>query len=551
MDKIIFPDWFEKLPAKFQQRMQHADPCPFQLLPELLHLSPDELREACSDPRFFGMRGYIPQDDKEELEKFVRQIMREAAWMRETLSKCSHFEDFSHYKFIRHYGSKPVVVHFSSDGGFVHQTLEDFKKSFVDKFIVVEDKKGKLQRRSFAEAWLENSYTPKFEEARFLPGCLPQDVPDGILNIWQGWPKNLRVDVTDDRSTEPEYCKKFLEHTRKNICGGNIEVYDYLLGWMAHALLHPEQLCEIAIVLRGPQGSGKSFWAKRLMEFFEPHALTLNKPDQLTGSFNKHLQDKCIVFADEAFFAGNKQHAATLKTLITDHEIFIHPKGVDGFMAKKSFRVIIASNDEHVIRAEEDDRRYLVLDVNAGDKNQDTDYFGAIMEEWKNGGRSDLFKWLRGMHWQQIIESGAWDARRRPKTKALEKQKNLSLPVTQAIIHQMLHDGELPESYSAKNGMVFVATRLLVDKRKLEPVEETALGKLIHVLAGESAKNERVYLGDGHIRRQYRGYWLPTLETCRQRWEAFLGRVVEWPESVGTWGVERPEKCGEADEGHF
>jgi len=54
----------------------------------------------------------------------------------------------------------------------------------------------------------------------------------------------------------------------------------------------------------------------------------------------KHLQDVYIVFADEAFFVGHHQHAATLKTLITGEQIFIEPKGVDGFMAPKIFRMI-------------------------------------------------------------------------------------------------------------------------------------------------------------------------------------------------------------------
>jgi hypothetical protein len=331
-----------------------------------------------------------------------------------------------------------------------------------------------------------------------------------------------------------------LKHMYDNLCGADEEVCFYLLGWMADALINPHRTSEVAIVLRGPQGSDKTFWAKFFMELFAPHTLTLDKPNQVTGGFNKHLQDKSVIFADEAFFAGNHQHAATLKTLITSDEIFIEPKGVDGFMAKKLFRVIIASNDEHVIRAEVDDRRYLVLDVDAGKHNQDGEYFGAIAHEWQYGGKDALFQWLRGNSWKETLELGVWDVRARPKTQALQKQKDLSLPPTQAITHQMLHDGELPELYDvdADTGRVFVATRLLAERHRLSPKDETALGASIRALTDAGAESARVYLGEGYNRKQYRGFWLPSLDVCRKRWEAHLDREIKWPDDVTSWAVE-------------
>ncbi|MBV1929697.1 MAG: hypothetical protein KUG81_09340 [Gammaproteobacteria bacterium] len=543
MDKIIFPDWFEKLPPQVQHLLQYGEQRPYTYIQYIDHLSPDEIREAITNPDLKGILVQADLSNVEEVEQQVRNLLSFVAWSRDTSVKSQLPEELNYYKFIRHYGNKAVVMHWTHDQKMIHQSLAEFKNSHIDRFIMsANHKTGQWERLPLANVWLTDTRTPRYDYAEFLPGVEREDVPEGILNLWQGWP--CRSDITDDSLDEPSYCELFLKHMYDNLCGGDDDVYFYLLGWMADALINPHRTSEVAIVLRGAQGSGKTFWAKFFMELFAPHTLTLDKPNQVTGGFNKHLQDKSVIFADEAFFAGNHQHAATLKTLITSDEIFIEPKGVDGFMAKKLFRVIIASNDEHVIRAEIDDRRYLVLDVDAGKHNQDGDYFGAIAKEWSSGGRDDLFAWLRGSSWKETLELGVWDVRARPKTAALQKQKDFSLPPTQAIIHQMLHDGELPELYDviADTGHVFIATRLLAERHRLSPKDETALGASIRALTDANAESARVYLDEGYNRKQYRGFWLPTLDVCRKRWEAHLQREIEWPDDVKSWAVEGTKK---------
>lgn len=542
MSKVIFKDWFQKLDPHIQHILQYGEQKPFVYIRYIYHLSPDEIRAVATDPELRGMLIYGDIKDPENVEQQLCNLIRKAAWLNETSEYETHFDELNvKYKIIRHYGNKAVVMHWTYDQKMISQTFDDFKKSQLDRYVVTANHKtGEWERLPIADAWLKNPHSPRYEYAEFRPGEEAGDTPPEILNMWMGWP--CRTDIVDDRAAEPEDCRLFLNHIRDNLCGGNDEVYIYLIGWMADALQNPHRTSEVAIVIQGPQGSGKSLWAKLLMELFVPHVLTLNQPKQVIGNFNKHLQDKCIVFADEAFFAGNRKEANTLKTLVTDDEIFIEPKGIDGFMAKKCFRLIIASNDEHVIRAEIDDRRYLVLNVDAGKNNQNPDYFGAIIDEWNSGGKQALFSWLRGKHWRNALETGAWDVRLRPKTKALQTQKNLSLPLVQAIVHQMLHDGELPELFSAdeKTDMVFVSTRLLAQGRRLEPKDETALGNLLRVIAGENAQNVRVYLGEGEFKRQYRGYWLPSLGVCRQRWADFLGRPIDWPEDVCDWDLPSP-----------
>lgn len=446
---------------------------------------------------------------------------------------------------IRYYGNKAMVGWFEG-GNLQVMTPAQFKLAHAEKFTEIVAG-GDVKRVPLVDHWLKHPRTRRYDRVEFMPG---KEAPSHVLNLWRGWPE--RTGWEDFRLTTegaipnegifdgpemPEgYCDLFLDHMREHMCDDDPEVFRYLLGWMADALWTPGPV-DTAIVLKGSQGSGKTFWAERFMEFFGVHSLTLDSPEQVVGNFNTHLMNKSVIFADEAFFAGNRAHAAKLKTLVTRPDLFVEPKGVDGFVARKMFRLIMASNDDHVIRAEFDDRRYLVLKVDAGRHNQDGEYFGAMMDEWRTGGRRALFRWLTGRWWGEQVAEGRFKRWKRPVTEGLNEQKDMSLPPAQMIIHTMLQTGELPaDCPSNTDCAVFVPTRLMAEKARLDVAQETALGRALGALA--SGKSERVYLGEGRDRRQWRGYWLPALNICRERWEGVLGRRVDWTGDAESWALE-------------
>lgn len=466
------------------------------------------------------------------------------------------------YFVIRAYGDKARVGWFDAHGELATMSFNEFKNAHIEKVTQVGvNDNGEPVFKPLVLHWLQHRRTPRYDHVEFRPGIEQANMPEGVLNLWRGWPLGLQPGWDDYRLTPsgpvpvdngifdgpempPGYCDMFLDHMLNAMCGGDHELMHYLLGWMADGLWNPGP-CETAIVLRGPEGSGKTLWSKHYMEFFGLHAVTLADPRHIIGNFNKQLMNKSVVFAEEAFFAKNGGHVAKLKSLVTDNELIIEPKGVDSFRVEKMFRLIMASNDEHVIGAGRDDRRYLVLNVDAGPHNQDKPHFRALVEEWRGGGRKALFRWLTGAWWGRAVGGGAFRQWERPVTAALQAQKDHSLTPAPRLIHNMLRDGEVPGLFAAdaKQGLVFVATRALQEAQRLGEEHERALGDALRVLAGADAKSVREYLGEGHARRQWRGFWLPPLGECRRRWETHLGRTVEWPEDVATWGLEaRPPK---------
>lgn len=466
-------------------------------------------------------------------------------------------DELANYFVIREFGNKARIGWFDHNGELCTMSFAEFRNAHFEKRIELQvDNKTKLE--PLVEYWLRHPLTTRFDSVDYRLGLAQSDMPE-VLNLWRGWPAGLTpgwddctlgpngpVPVTDGHFDQAEmprrYCDMFLEHMQNNMCSGDHDVFRYVLGWISDALLNPGP-CETAVVLTGPQGSGKTMWVECIREFFGIHTITLDDPEQLVGNFNKHLQNKSLVFADEAFFAGNKRHAAKLKTLITRPDIFIEPKGVDGFIVPKRFRLVFASNDEHVIQAERDDRRNLVLRVDAGEHNQDRAYFSAIRKEWNEGGRSAMFRWLTGTYWRNEVGENRFRMWKRPVTAALQLQKDFSLTKPQMAIFNMLRDGDVPglHEYNDAQGTVFVSTLALAQANNLREEHQRSIGDLLTILAGPDAKHVRRTLGEGSARRQYRGVWLPALDECRRRWERHMGRSAQWPEGVTSWTDEHTE----------
>ena len=152
---------------------------------------------------------------------------------------------------------------------------------------------------------------------------------------------------------------------------------------------------------------------------------------------NRHLQDCSVLFADEAFFAGDKVHGSVLKAIITEPTIMIEPKGVDAYVAKNCVHLIMASNSRWVVPAGADARRYFVLDV-AATRMQDGTYFGDINRQMKNGGAEAL------LHYLLSLDISDFDVRNVPKTDALADQKAITRNGVDALVEVLANEGRLP-----------------------------------------------------------------------------------------------------------
>lgn len=134
------------------------------------------------------------------------------------------------------------------------------------------------------------------------------------------------------------------QHIREVLAAGDEEADAYVVRWCAWAVQNPDKRAETALVLRSIQGTGKGALGNPLMRIFGQHAVHVSNSDHLTGRFNAHFRDASFVFADEAFWAGNKNAEGTLKRMITEPTLAIEAKFQNLIMVPNCLHVLVAAN---------------------------------------------------------------------------------------------------------------------------------------------------------------------------------------------------------------
>ena len=156
-------------------------------------------------------------------------------------------------------------------------------------------------------------------------------------------------------------CALFLTHMHDNICDGDKALYNYVVDWMASGVQHPENPDRSALSLRGDPGSGKGVFTIGYGSLFGRHFLHATQREHVTGKFNSHQAECCLIFVDEALYAQIKSDAQILKTLTTETTKILERKGIDAVQVDNYARLIFATNDDHPIMIEHNDRRYCAI----------------------------------------------------------------------------------------------------------------------------------------------------------------------------------------------
>lgn len=406
------------------------------------------------------------------------------------------------------------------------QSFEDFRNRYMNvKVQVGVNKDGAPIEAPAGKWWLEHPMRRQYDTIVFAPARQVE----GAFNLWTGFACEAI----------PGSCRLYLKHIHDNICAGVGEHYEYVINWMARAVQQPDRPGEVAIVLRGKQGTGKGLFAKAFGALWGRHFLQVSDPKHLVGSFNAHLRDCVVLFGDEAFYAGDKKHESVLKMLITEETLAIEAKGVDVVASPNFSHLMLASNYDWVIPAGAEERRFLVLDV-ADDKMQDLEYFKAVRHELDNGGREAL------LHFLMSRDISEFEVRRVPKTRALQDQKQWTFTPEQLWWYERLADGVILPSQNAFEAVVsrdalqqdylnFMHRHGYYQRRSAA----TALGKFLSKVCPRGfPRTDRRWVEEPyqdefgqHLERRRRCwmYIFPPLDQLRTFFDVSQGGPYEWP----------------------
>lgn len=359
-----------------------------------------KLAEAIGEDVVARMRGWLRLADTEPIDEMNAKHF----WVRMGKDDVIGREDAAHVVF---------------------QKVRALYSEYANRKVKVsEDEKGNEKYLPLFQAWLESKGRRSYREVTFCPPprtCSPDD-----YNLWKGY------------AIEPVEgdCALFLQHLEEVICSGNTEHFEYLLNLCAITIQEPGTPSEVATVLRGEPGTGKGTFIRALGRIFGRHFAHLDKVEQLAGTFNAALSGKVIIFADEAFWAGDKREIGALKRLITEPTLHVVRKGIDGVDEPNHIHLFMATNEEWAIPAMLKERRFFALNVSSS-RRGDRAYFNALEDHLASGGLAAfLFEMLQRPIDRDLV-------RRVPMTDELRVQQNQSLPLELQWWQECLWDGVL------------------------------------------------------------------------------------------------------------
>lgn len=364
---------------------------------------------------------------------------------------------------------------------------------------------------STSNYWLGSPDRASYNGLIFLPG---KNVP-GIYNMWRGFAV----------SPVPGCSVLFWEFVRDVICSGHIQLYQYIRRYFAHMIQRPWERPEVAIVLRGGQGTGKNTFVDTMGSLVAPYFRQVNSMDQITGRFNAHMQNTLLLHANEATWGGNKSERGKLKAMITDPTIPVEMKGLDIVDMNNYLRLVISSNEDWPVPVDPDDRRFLVLDVSSVHQ-QDQAYFAAIHAELVSGGREAL------MHDLSVEPLAGFSPRSKPASPFGADMKLRSADAPVRWLYDILNANEW-----IQEGKVFAQIGVQVEVAKSEmyrdyekwshnsperfPAGRDQFFKTIGKLLGKTMTTSRPAAKAGQTRD--RKLILSDIAACRKAFEVATG----------------------------
>jgi hypothetical protein len=240
------------------------------------------------------------------------------------------------------------------------------------------------------------------------------------LNTWAGF-KAQEVDVVD-----MDVVNFFSNHIRDVWANGNEEYYKYLMSWIAQIIKHPEKKTDVAILLQGGQGSGKTLPCDILLErvFGRNIGMSSSGLGSLTQRFNGNTMSKVFCKVDELSVVDGDSFNACfdkMKSLITDRHLQVEKKGMEHIMIDNHINFIMTTNHRHTVKIEADDRRYACFEVSDKYK-QDTKYFADFMEMLDNDEAGDhIYSYFKNYPKEDMV-----NLRRIPMTEIKQEMADLS-----------------------------------------------------------------------------------------------------------------------------
>ena len=230
--------------------------------------------------------------------------------------------------------------------------------------------------------WKGNLPMRKFETLVYLPEAdeFPDGEDGGRYNLW-------RRSGVEGREGDVSIFLDHMAHLFPDE-GDRGHVLDYL----ALLVQRPAEKIHFALMIRGAQGTGKS-WIGNLMERIVGSRNTVRPSnDEVVSHWTAWMEGAQLAIIEELMTLGRKEVANRLKPAITDPTLRIEEKNCRIYSIPNCLNFLCFTNHEDALPIEHGDRRWLVVFSPA--RKRDAAYYERLFGFLDGGGAAFVKHWL-------------------------------------------------------------------------------------------------------------------------------------------------------------
>lgn len=379
---------------------------------------------------------------------------------------------------------------------------------------------GKSQ--PITKMWLNDERARRYQGIVYEP---ERTVDSRYYNMWKGFPVDALQKDETATPTEQRSFDLWCQHLLENVCGGDVELYNWITCWFADMIQRPWRKPLTSLVFQGEKGVGKNIIVEALCALMAPHYIIADDERYLTSNFNGHLESCSLMAIDEGNWGGDKANEGHLKGLITGKHHNIERKGKESYKVKNILRLIFMSNEKWVVPASFDERRFGVFKV-GNKRKQDRAFFSKIVDV--NGDMYGIRLLMRHLqNWEINVDVDV-----APNTEGLVGQKLASLEPLEQWWFDCLSEGNLVGTL-AKN---VDFTRVHTDTFN-RAFSDYVRGRHIRsrMPTADEMKKTMKKLAPSMTRRKLRHgtthdffYTCKGIDVLRADWEEHIGAKLEW-----------------------
>lgn len=247
--------------------------------------------------------------------------------------------------------------------------------------VVTKDGDIAMKKVAASPVWIRWPMRRSASGITYAPGQ-PRITLAGEYNQWKGWGvEPVKGDI-----------QPWLDLVDFIFGDAERGAKDWFLDWCAYPIQYPGTKMFSSVLIHGSyEGTGKSLIGYTLGRIYGQNFKEI-KTEDLHGGYTAWAENKQFILGDEITGSDKREHADTLKRLITQRSITINTKYVPQYDVPDCINYFFTSNHPDAFFMSDNDRRFFINEVIGEPLPQS---FYDKYDRWLWGdGPSFLFHWL-------------------------------------------------------------------------------------------------------------------------------------------------------------